>query len=193
MDTNEMDFLGPITRPPTILERQKGTSKDFHVSTIYGLGARTLEKLINQNLLDEVNLLDSSRFIGKENVTALINERIHNDRFTVELDFSESEEPIIMGQYVGYSMQVHELMIPKHELGLPTEEDIDKVFDLACLGNVDEQTMSYKVFLNETWDANTIGQIVKGINCYLGPFVEKGAKKLKMEDYRMVFRVGVCF
>ncbi|MBD7909114.1 hypothetical protein [Sporosarcina gallistercoris] len=189
MNTNETSTSAAMTT----YEWQGGRRDAFQGSSNHDLGVHILRKLINQNYLDYMNLLEACKLIGKENLTAILNQRIHNDRFTVELDFIESEEPVIRGEYVGFSIQLQQLIIPKSLLGFLSEEAIHKAFNLVGIRGMDEHTMSYTVSLNDEWDADTIKQIAKGINCYLGPFVEKAAKKLKLKDYRMVFIVGVTF
>lgn len=157
------------------------------------LNAHLLETLLNQTYLDFMNIQTAYRLIGHDNLTALLNSKLKNSKFSVDLVNVGHGEPIIMCEYVGFSLQVQELIIPKYTHDSTTEEALNS--RLGCAGRDKEtsRTISYQILLSETSEADTFGQIVRGINFHLGPFVEKQMKSLRLADYRMVFQVGLTF
>lgn len=153
-----------------------------------------LEGMLNMNYLEHMDVVEANKLIGAQNLLFILNRQLRSPQFEVRFDFTRVEQEKVDGVYAGLSLQCHELIIPKSAHGSITSEAIDKKFDLGfeCEGE-DESTRTYKVFLNEERFVTTISQIVRDINCYLGPFVEKGARKLKLTDYHIVFNVDVSF
>lgn len=147
---------------------------------------------IDPSHIDTTYLPEVVVTMGERNLVELLNSRLSSPRFEVKFDFDKVKRTLSEGEFNDIALFYHDLTIPKSARVLATIEAIEEVFDVEQVSEGDE-TVTFRVYLGEGPMADTVEEIVYGINQTLGPTVEKNVKQLGLHDYHMTFNISLGY